>query len=192
MPEARRGHPFEGASGAVFSPCRSYRYALWRTWDETRPRIFFVGLNPSRADERSDDPTLRRCVGFARSWEFGGLLVGNLFAWRTPDPARLRRAPQPVGPDNDSWLAAMARAAERIVVCWGRHGSLLGRDLRFADAHDALWCIGVNLDGAPTHPLYLPANRRPAPWPVPARRQASRGSSARRITVASSLPPWDG
>ena len=82
------------ASGAVFSPCERYRYKLWRVWDPARPLgcVMFLMLNPSTATDTEDDPTIRRCIGYARSWGYGGLYVGNLFAYRATDPADLRRA----------------------------------------------------------------------------------------------------
>jgi hypothetical protein len=89
---------------AAFSRDGRYRYALWREWDAAKPCVLFIGLNPSSADDRRDDPTIRRCTGFARRWGFGRLAVGNLFALRTPHPSQLRRVPSPVGPRNDRWL----------------------------------------------------------------------------------------
>ncbi|TMF61888.1 MAG: DUF1643 domain-containing protein, partial [Chloroflexi bacterium] len=68
--------------GATFSADRRYRYRLWRRWDGARPVVAFVMLNPSTADARRDDPTIRRCIGFAKSWGFGGVEVVNLFAYR--------------------------------------------------------------------------------------------------------------
>jgi len=160
----RRRALFSGAAGAAFSPRRRYRYALWRTWDAAGPRILFVGLNPSRADERLDDPTIRRCAGFARSWGYGGLLVGNLFAWRSAHPGSLKRTAAPVGPENGAWLESLAGAADRILVCWGRNGGHLGRDRWFASLYGDLWCLRVNQDGSPAHPLYIPRVQQPRPW----------------------------
>lgn len=159
--------PLAGAAGAAFSPCRRYRYALWRTWQPGQPRVLFVGLNPSRADERLNDPTIRRCIGFARSWGYGGLLVGNLFAWRTAEPRLLKQAAEPLGPDNPAWLDSLAGAAARILVCWGREGGHRARDRWFAARHAGLWCLRTNQDGSPTHPLYIPKRQRPAPWRPP-------------------------
>jgi hypothetical protein len=159
--------PLAGASGAAFSPCRRYRYALWRVWRPGLPRILFVGLNPSRANERLDDPTIRRCIGFAQSWGYGGLLVGNLFAWRAADPRLLKRAAEPLGLENEAWLDSLAGAATRILVCWGRHGGHLERDRWFAARHPGLWCLRENLDGSPAHPLYMRKQQRPRPWRPP-------------------------
>src|SRR4028119_2392792 len=92
--------------GAIFDPTRTYRYALWRTWDAARPPVAFVLLNPSTADARRDDPTIRRCANFARTWGFGGLEVVNLFAFRATHPTDLKCAADPVGPQNDVHLHA--------------------------------------------------------------------------------------
>jgi hypothetical protein len=95
---------------AISSPCRTYRYSLFRVWNPKFPSVMFVGLNPSTADEQEDDPTVRRCVGFARKWNFGGLILVNLFAYRSTDPAGLLEAEDPVGPGNDKHILASARA----------------------------------------------------------------------------------
>ena len=76
-------------SGAVFSDCRKYRYALWRIWDENKPLVMIIGLNPSTADEISNDPTITRCKSFARACGYGGVLVANLFGFRATSPNEL-------------------------------------------------------------------------------------------------------
>ncbi len=148
-------------SGAALSRCRRYRYALWRTWDPELPRVVFVALNPSTADAQLDDPTLRRCMGFARAWGYGGVITANLFAWRATDPKELLRADDPVGPRNDRWLRRLTRGAPLVIAAWGNHGDLLGRaDIvrrRIAPLH----CLQVTARGLPAHPLYQPATRIP-------------------------------
>lgn len=84
--------------GAHFSRCRRYRYALWRQWQAAGPMLMLIGLNPSTADAERNDPTIRRCIGFAHDWGFGGVWVLNLFAWRATLPADLKAAADPVGP----------------------------------------------------------------------------------------------
>lgn len=79
----------------------TYRYHLWREWDAHRPRVTYVMLNPSVADGLHDDPTIRRCVGFAKAWGFGGIDVLNLYALRATDPREIGWYADPVGPDND-------------------------------------------------------------------------------------------
>lgn len=152
-------------SGAAFSRCGKYRYALWRNWDPERPKILFIGLNPSRADARHNDPTIRRCINFARDWGYGGLLVGNLFALRSPHPHSLRHSQNPVGPRNDYWLRLMSCDADRTLACWGNHGALIGRDAVVAARFSDLWCLRRNRGGAPAHPLYMNAGQKPSRWP---------------------------
>ncbi|MDX1380209.1 MAG: DUF1643 domain-containing protein [Xanthomonadales bacterium] len=155
---------FERARGAVFSRSGEYRYALWRRWDRSAPWVLFIGLNPSTADAENNDPTIRRCIGFAREWQAGGVLVGNLFGWRSTDPRGLADATDPRGPGNRRWLARLAGAAGRVIACWGNpgHGSAEARwtERRFG----GLEVLAVNRGGAPRHPLYVPGGTRPRRW----------------------------
>jgi hypothetical protein len=164
-------------ASAVFSGDRRYRYALTRRWDLSSPLACFIMLNPSTADAMADDPTIRRCTGFARAWGAGGLLVVNLFGLRATDPAELRSADDPVGPDNDAvitwWLwSQQAELIGPVVAAWGVHGTLQGRDRHaaglLADRGRDLSCLGVTKDGNPKHPLYLPADSPLIPYPQPA------------------------
>lgn len=116
--------------------------------------MLFVGLNPSTADWASDDPTIRRCVQFAKREGHDGLLVGNLFAFRTKSPAELKKAPLPVGPENDRWLEKLGGRATQVVLAWGNHGRLFGRDQFVAAMFKGTHCFGVTKEGQPTHPLY--------------------------------------
>jgi hypothetical protein len=141
---------------AAFSQDRRFRYALRRTWDPSRPSVLFVGLNPSTADHRHDDPTIRRCIGFAKVMGFGELLVANLFAFRTPHPRELRRAADPVGPRNNHWLKRLAGDADLVIGAWGSHGSFLGRDDVVIPLLGEIHCLGITARGQPRHPLYLP------------------------------------
>lgn len=156
-------------SGAHFSRCRTWRYALWREWDPARPRVMLIGLNPSTADAKRNDPTIRRCIGFARSWGFGGLWVLNLFAFRATYPDDLKVATDPVGPNNDRWLRRVAKDCPRVVACWGNDGAFLGRSARvralLGGRSGKLEILRMNTSGEPAHPLYLPKTLRPTPWP---------------------------
>lgn len=87
---------------AKFSECRKYRYALWRTWDETKPHVMIIGLNPSTADETKNDSTITKCINFAKSWDYGGLCMANLFAYRATKPSDMIASNDPVGTDNDA------------------------------------------------------------------------------------------
>ncbi|MGC1272634.1 MAG: DUF1643 domain-containing protein [Planctomycetaceae bacterium] len=142
---------------ARLSPCQTYRYTLSRTWSRSLPRILFIGLNPSTADDQRDDPTVRRCLGFAERWGFGSLTLVNLFAYRTTDPSALSDVDDPIGPDNDRWIAVEQVRADRIVAAWGNHGALFSRDAAVLAGLDDVHCLGVTKAGCPRHPLYLSA-----------------------------------
>jgi hypothetical protein len=127
----------------------------------------FIALNPSTADHRHDDPTIRRCMTFARDWGFGGLVVANLFAYRTSEPARLRLADAPIGPRNDRWLSCLASRASLVLAAWGIHGDYLGRAERVRSRLHGLHCLGTTMRGLPRHPLYVRRDARPAPLVPP-------------------------
>jgi len=148
---------------ARFSPCRTYRYGLWRRWGVGHT-LMVVGLNPSTADETQDDPTIRRCIGFARAWGFGALRMANLFAYRAVSPERLRQAADPIGPENDRSLQELADGAGLVLAAWGVHGTLGGRDAEVLRLLPELQILRLTRDGHPGHPLYLPAGLKPQPW----------------------------
>jgi hypothetical protein len=150
----------EVRGGAELSPCGIYRYTLGRFWDDAAPVALFVMLNPSTADADVDDPTIRRCIAFARSWGCGGITVGNLYAYRATDPAELATVEDPVGPDNDYWLAELAADADFIVAAWGATSHPLPeRCSRVRDPflNGAVHCLGRTKHGHPRHPLYVPS-----------------------------------
>jgi hypothetical protein len=149
---------------ADFSLCRTYRYTLWRVWNSKAPPACFIGLNPSTADELEDDPTIRRCMRFAKAWGYGGLVMANLFAFRATDPRMMKAAIDPVGPDNDAWLLRLADKAGIVIAAWGNHGSFMGRDRRVAGIIENLHCLGTTKDGSPKHPLYLRAGTALVEW----------------------------
>jgi hypothetical protein len=158
-----------GESGALFDRSRRYRYRLWRIWDPTRPPVTFVLLNPSTADEHHDDPTMRRCAGFARRWGYGGIEVLNLFAWRSPAPAALRTAADPVGPRNDAVLREAVASAALVVFGWGNHARLLDRAenfLRRVRPRVRAFHLGLTASGQPRHPLYVAYTQPLIAWAV--------------------------
>ena len=111
---------------ATFSPDRKYRYTLHRIWNESKPLLAFIMCNPSTADENILDPTVTRCFNFAGKWgEYGGLVVGNIFALRSTDPKGLLKDSDPIGPDNNNALRDIAEQAGKIIVAWGSF-SVLG------------------------------------------------------------------
>ncbi|WP_142805393.1 DUF1643 domain-containing protein [Tepidiphilus sp. J10] len=143
-------------TGAEFSPCKTYRYALWRRWSDAPP-VLFVMLNPSTANESQDDPTIRRCISFAKQWGHGGIIVGNLFAFRSPYPTDLQTATDPIGPENNHWLERLAKQSTAVVGAWGNHGTLMNRGQEVAALFPSMLCLGLTKLGQPRHPLYVPA-----------------------------------
>ncbi len=158
---------------AVFSPCGNYRYALWRTWNQKRGTVLFMGLNPSTADATRDDPTIRRCLGFAKDWGYGSLLVGNLFAFKATRPQILLQSTEPIGPENDIWLRRLSAQADLTVVCWGNHGAHLGRDREVLTWIKSPHCLGATRTGLPRHPLYLSKESLPFPYSMPMRHSGT-------------------
>ncbi len=146
------------ARGAVFDPDGAYRYRLWRTWDTALPAAAFILLNPSTADASHDDPTLRRCLGFARAWGYGGVEIVNLFAWRATDPAALRCCRDPIGPANDAAILAAVAGAPLVVAAWGNGGRRHDRAAAVLSLLDGvpLVCLGLTGADQPRHPLYVP------------------------------------
>lgn len=146
-------------TGALFSPCRTWRYALWRSWS-AGSRVAFIGVNPSTADEHQDDPTIRRCIGFAKHWGYDGLVMLNLFAYRTPYPSVMKVFQDPIGPDNDSAIERLASACSLRIAAWGVNGTFLGRDETvkhmMTRIGKPLSCLGRTAAGHPRHPLYVP------------------------------------
>jgi len=151
--------PKDLARDATLSEDRVYRYQLVReTGFPNRAVVNFVGLNPSTADESSDDPTVRRLIGFARRQGFGFLILTNLYAFRVTDPRALKSAADPIGPENFRCLAAAARTSHRIVPCWGAHGAAHGRGrevLAMLQRLGDIRVFGFTKGGEPMHPLYL-------------------------------------
>jgi hypothetical protein len=149
------------ATSAVIDATGTYRYHLGRQWNQLFPRrCCFIMLNPSTADAEIDDPTIRRCIGFAKAWGFGALDVVNLFAYRATDPKELMRTTEPIGPDNDRWIRTVTGSAgcQLVVAAWGAHRMAGTRGFTVAGLIDRpMVCLGRTKDGYPKHPLYVPA-----------------------------------
>jgi hypothetical protein len=155
-------------TGALFSPDRLYRYLLWRSWDRDKPICAFVGLNPSTADEVDNDPTIRRCIGFAKSWGYGSLWMLNAYAWRSTDPRALRtQGADAIGPNNDLYLRQAALNCGLVVAAWGVHCDDV-RERTVARVFEAegkpLHVLGLSKAGKPRHPLRLRADLEPRRW----------------------------
>ena len=162
-------------AGADISACGRYRYRLWRWWAHG-PAMGFVMLNPSTADGEVDDPTIRRCIGFAKREGFGGIMVVNLFAFRATDPGDLLLNSPLNDPRAREFAEAEIRACAEngcVVAAWGAHPATVNRSegvhsiRRVKEwAGPSLKCLGVTKSGAPRHPLYLPNDAPLVRWPV--------------------------
>lgn len=121
-------------------------------------KVGFVLLNPNRADAELNDPTIRRCLGFAKAWGYGGLEVVNLFAFRAKAPQLLKQAIDPIGQENNRYLITLPERVDTIVFAWGNWGTLWGRDraaIHLFSEQQPLYCFGITKTGQPRHPLYL-------------------------------------
>lgn len=151
---------------AILSPCGQYRYRLERQLapaGDPAGAVAFLMLNPSTADATLDDPTIRRCVGYARAWGYARLLVGNLYALRATQPKALWTIDDPIGPANDAHLRQIIADAALVVCAWGGHA----RPARARDVYmmiPAPRALQLTTKGAPSHPLYLRADLRPMPY----------------------------
>ncbi len=158
-------------SGAIFDSSHSYRYTLWRRWSIDYPQVAFILLNPSTADAQRNDPTIRRCIDFARIWGFGGLELVNLFAYKATLPRQLLKVEHPVGAENDRYLLQALERSSALVLAWGTHGTYLGRDRAVIDLitrneTKKLNCLGLTKNGHPRHPLYVKKKAQPIEFPI--------------------------
>jgi hypothetical protein len=140
---------------ATFSSCRAYRYSLSRIWDKKKKYVMFIGLNPSTANEETDDPTIRRCANYAKDWGYGGFMMVNLFAYRTTLPSNLKKVKYPIGSENDKYIVILSKKADITVAAWGNNGKLYSRDKHVLNLVPSLMCLKINKSGQPAHPLYL-------------------------------------
>lgn len=153
-------------SEATFSPDGLYRYRLARYFNDKGidgKMLLFIMLNPSTADAVENDPTVTRCINYAKEWGFDGLIVGNVYAYRSTDPKGMKAVPDPVGPENEAYLCDIHTEASMTVCAWGRHG--ISREYRIKELLDGdLWALKLTHDGHPQHPLYQKANLEPVLW----------------------------
>ncbi|MEP2532278.1 DUF1643 domain-containing protein [Shimia sp.] len=164
----RRFQKEDAASSAIYSDCETYRYALTRIWEPSGKRVLFIMLNPSKATERQNDPTIERCERRARALGFGAFRAVNIFGLRETDPRKLRVHPQPVGPDNDTVIAESCLWADTIIAAWGAHGDhhRRGYDMRdvLRTTQRPIHHLGLTKHGHPRHPLYIAYAQTPALW----------------------------
>lgn len=152
----------------AWSADKKHRYTLWRVWGDVKQDGFLqiIGLNPSTATETENDPTVRRCIGYARDWGYAGLCMTNLFSYRSTDPRGMKAQPEPTNDENREWLLRIAERAGLIIAAWGVHGMHEREDLRvmqlFKSHGYRLHCLKKVFGGAlPAHPLYLRKDLRP-------------------------------
>jgi hypothetical protein len=144
--------------GAILSEDNKYRYELSRIWDEEKPRILFIMLNPSTADANTDDPTIRRVINFAKSWGYGGLFVANLYAFRSTDPKGLKYTDDPIGKDNIQHIQTLLGLTEKVIYAWGNNQK---EPEWLYNVVSTPYCIETSKNGTPKHPLYLRADLQP-------------------------------
>lgn len=144
----------DSTSGAEFSKNRKYRYALWRIWDESKPFIMFIGLNPSTANETDPDPTITRVVDFAKDWGYGGVYMMNLFALVSKEPTDLKKSKDPLG-DNDGWIEKIAPKCSEVVFAWGNFKEARERAQQVIKMFPNAKALILNKNGSPRHPLYI-------------------------------------
>lgn len=158
----------DAPSTAVYSACENYRYALTRTWDPKGRRVVFIMLNPSKATEVQNDPTVERCERRARALGFGAFRVTNIFAWRETDPFKMRKAADPIGPENDAQILQAVTWADQVIAAWGTHGAHLDRGAAVArllrGTGKELFVLGLSKAGHPKHPLYISYAQQPELW----------------------------
>ena len=161
----------DAPSTATYSDCERYRYALTRTWDAGGKRVLFVMLNPSKATEVQNDPTVERCERRARALGFGAFQVTNIFAWRDTDPFQMRKAKDPIGPDNDAAIFAGVAWADQVIAAWGTHGAHMNRGPQMTTLLQGtgkpLYTLGLSKHGHPKHPLYISYSQQPILWTAP-------------------------
>ena len=161
----------DAPSTATYSDCERYRYALTRTWDAGGKRVLFVMLNPSKATEVQNDPTVERCERRARALGFGAFQVTNIFAWRDTDPFQMRKAKDPIGPGNDAAILAGVAWADQVIAAWGTHGAHMNRGPQMTTLLQGtgkpLYTLGLSKHGHPKHPLYISYSQQPILWTAP-------------------------
>ncbi len=156
--------------GALFSEDRVYRYLLRRRIGVQRTTCLFIMLNPSTADEVKNDPTVARCIKYARRWGFGRLEVCNIFAYRATDPKELYRLLEPIaiGPENHIYIQEAVVRADRVVCAWGNHGELYERGIEIRNTIMRLnkfpFAFKITNKGQPIHPLYQKADAPLITW----------------------------
>ena len=148
-------------SNAIFSEDRKHRYVLIRKWNLNKPSLMIISLNPSTADEEINDPTIRRCIGFAKQWGFGKLFVTNLFSFRATFPKDLFNCENPIGDKNDYWIKKLSKEVDKVILAYGNQGKFKNRHKEILKMINNPYCIKKSKTGMPMHPLYLRYTKNP-------------------------------
>lgn len=150
-------------SGASFSDCRQYRYALWRIWDESKPLVMFIGLNPSTANESNDDPTIRRVKAIAENLGYGGVYMMNCFAYISTDPKLLKTNPMSAEWNNNMLTTTAYKCDGNVIFAWGNFKVVTetGRDKELIEMFPNAKALFINKNGSPKHPLYCKTDTIP-------------------------------
>jgi hypothetical protein len=143
-------------SGAEFSDCRKYRYCLWRIWNLELPKICFIGLNPSTANETKNDATIRRVISFAKSWGYGGVYMLNCFPYISTNPDDLKDFGNTE--TNDYWIKKTSLETKEMIFAWGNFEVAKIRGLELSELYPDANCLAKNKNGSPKHPLYVANN----------------------------------
>ena len=140
---------------AILSEDRKYRYVLSRIWDESKSMVMIIGLNPSTADETIDDPTIVRCIDFAKNWGYGGIYMLNLFAFRATLPKDMFSVENPIGDENDKFIEKYSKLSDKVICAWGNDGNFKNRSQYILSNIENKFYLKLNKSGEPAHPLYL-------------------------------------
>jgi len=149
---------------AIISECGKYRYELRRIWQSKTGLVCWVMLNPSTADANFDDPTIRRCMGYAARWGYGGIIVVNLFGLRATNPKELYKVDDPIGPKNSNYISRASWQSNMTIAAWGTKGTYLSQNLAIIKKTTNLYCLALTKNGHPKHPLYLTRDLEPKPY----------------------------
>ena len=144
--------------GALLSEDNKYRYQLSRIWNKDKNLLLFIMNNPSKADEDIDDPTIRKIINYAKLWGYGGILVGNLYAYRSSCPKVLKNINDPIGPDNIKNIKILITLADKVIYAWGFNQK---EPKWLCELVDIPYCIDISKKGNPKHPLYLKNDLQP-------------------------------
>ena len=139
---------------AKFSNDKKERFTLKREWDKSKNKILYIMLNPSLADDKKDDPTIRRLIGFTKKFNYGGFLVGNILSTITPNPKEIDKS-LVISDRNLKELLKLINKVDQIVYAWGNN---IKEPNILKEVVNNPKCFGKNLNGTPKHPLYLNGN----------------------------------